>query len=64
MIFALPLHHRDCLSSVTHFFALFLEHGLDTKKGFKVRMGPVVPEHQRAIQQCLQMYGPAIVKSV
>jgi hypothetical protein len=59
-VWGLSLQHKNSLSSVTHFLALFIEHGLTTEAAYKMRCGEVVPEHSKIIEQSLIRFGGAI----
>ena len=63
-IYGLPLHHEDSFSAVCHFLAGFIKQGLNDEEAERERMGPLVPAHEQAIKQCLQIYGQPICESV
>ena len=61
-ILALPLHHKDSLSAASNFLSVFLEHGIDSPRAFKTRIGPVVDKHRAVIVACVAYFGPQIAQ--
>jgi len=58
---ALPLHHRNSLSSASNFLSLYLEHGVVVPG---LHATPVVPAHQKLIGDVVTQVGGEVVRVI